>query len=533
MKTGGRSQPLHPPESHPHDDSWFGCRCVADWFEGHASTTGVVLLCVVELFFAGRRGRALTPRAAVIVEATAARSVVIVTLTITGTGLVAIVIAVGGTRAVVVITILETALTTEVLHLASAEITTSSTEVTASGAIEIAGTIEVARAVKAALSVEVARAVGRAGHATAGATTTEVVAVATTVIAARAAHVRAGAAPVTRVIKAAVGAVENASTAGAAVHAPGAATLSGAASAEVVTGIVVATPTIEAARSVGLTTAAALTESLTVRAVIRALPGALPPEVTTPEVTTPEVVTPEIITPEVTPLKVTSAEVLHLASTIRAVVAVALPGRSALCVSQPGAGAEHESSGHQGHHHCAFHGIASLCWYFRTTASPFCPFERSGGMNPAVGFRIFFNAIVDTITHVDRAAQSDEQLIAAVAGRDEAAFETLVRRHQTKALGLAYRLLGDADATQDIAQEAFLRVYRHADRFEPTARFTTWFYRIVVNLCTDHRRRRTTRAEQRLLFAELLDEALQAMLMMGEHRRRSLQQGAERPAPQA
>ncbi|QNN21045.1 sigma-70 family RNA polymerase sigma factor [Planctomycetales bacterium ZRK34] len=94
---------------------------------------------------------------------------------------------------------------------------------------------------------------------------------------------------------------------------------------------------------------------------------------------------------------------------------------------------------------------------------------------------------------MDRAEQTDEQLIAAVAGRDEAAFETLVRRHQTKALGLAYRLLGDADVAQDIAQEAFFRVYRHADRFEPTARFTTWFYRIVVNLCTDYRRRRVNK----------------------------------------
>lgn len=90
-------------------------------------------------------------------------------------------------------------------------------------------------------------------------------------------------------------------------------------------------------------------------------------------------------------------------------------------------------------------------------------------------------------------AQDDEVLLAAVARRDEAAFETLVRRHQDKALRLAYRLLTDADAAQDIAQEAFLRVYRHADRFEPSARFSTWFYRIIVNLCTDYRRRRVNK----------------------------------------
>jgi RNA polymerase sigma-70 factor (ECF subfamily) len=117
-------------------------------------------------------------------------------------------------------------------------------------------------------------------------------------------------------------------------------------------------------------------------------------------------------------------------------------------------------------------------------------FERSRCALPAACRRIFFTGDVDTIQDVDRATQTDEVLLAAVAEHDEAAFEMLVRRHQDKALRLAYRLLADADAAQDIAQEAFWRVYHHAGRFEPNARFSTWFYRIVVNLCTDHRRRR-------------------------------------------
>jgi len=91
---------------------------------------------------------------------------------------------------------------------------------------------------------------------------------------------------------------------------------------------------------------------------------------------------------------------------------------------------------------------------------------------------------------VNEESQSDEALVAALGGGDMQALQTLVLRHQDKAQRLAYRLLGRADYVEDIAQEAFIRVHRHAARFTPQAKFTTWFYRIVVNLCHDHRRKR-------------------------------------------
>jgi RNA polymerase sigma-70 factor (ECF subfamily) len=84
---------------------------------------------------------------------------------------------------------------------------------------------------------------------------------------------------------------------------------------------------------------------------------------------------------------------------------------------------------------------------------------------------------------------SDEALMARVARGDEPAFRALAGRHLPAMLGLARRILGnDADA-EDVAQEAMLRVWRHAPRWQPLALFRTWLSRVVVNLCLDRKRR--------------------------------------------
>jgi RNA polymerase sigma-70 factor (ECF subfamily) len=84
---------------------------------------------------------------------------------------------------------------------------------------------------------------------------------------------------------------------------------------------------------------------------------------------------------------------------------------------------------------------------------------------------------------------SDEALCQRVANRDEAAFDLLVGRYQGRAYRLAWSLLRDAEDARDVSQDAFLRVYRTAGSFRGDARFSTWFYRILVNLCLDHQRR--------------------------------------------
>ena len=62
------------------------------------------------------------------------------------------------------------------------------------------------------------------------------------------------------------------------------------------------------------------------------------------------------------------------------------------------------------------------------------------------------------------------------------AFEELVRRNAPKVNTLIYRFLGDPGQVEDLTQEVFLRVYRTAARYQPTAKFSTWLYRIAANL---------------------------------------------------
>jgi len=89
------------------------------------------------------------------------------------------------------------------------------------------------------------------------------------------------------------------------------------------------------------------------------------------------------------------------------------------------------------------------------------------------------------LTVAEDNALSDEELMGRIARSDEHAFEILVRRHQRRILNLIYRSIGDRMQAEDVAQEVFLRIWRAAEDYEPKAKFTTWVYRIAVNLCLD------------------------------------------------
>lgn len=89
---------------------------------------------------------------------------------------------------------------------------------------------------------------------------------------------------------------------------------------------------------------------------------------------------------------------------------------------------------------------------------------------------------------------SDEELMARLAWQDMSALGQLVHRHQQKVLALAYRILGKWDAAEDVCQETFLRLHKVAKGYTPQAKFTTWLYRIVVNLCIDQQRKSARRA---------------------------------------
>ena len=84
----------------------------------------------------------------------------------------------------------------------------------------------------------------------------------------------------------------------------------------------------------------------------------------------------------------------------------------------------------------------------------------------------------------------DHALIRRCQAGDEDAFADLVHRHERRAWRVARQMVPSDEDAQDLAQEAFLRVFRSLDRFDFKHDFTTWLYRIVTNLCIDHLRKR-------------------------------------------
>jgi RNA polymerase sigma-70 factor (ECF subfamily) len=90
----------------------------------------------------------------------------------------------------------------------------------------------------------------------------------------------------------------------------------------------------------------------------------------------------------------------------------------------------------------------------------------------------------------DMQEQCDEDLLALVGAGDRQAYHVLVERHGRRVLAMARRMTGNLAEAEDVAQDAFLRVWQHAaDWRDKGAKFTTWLYRVVMNLCLDRRRR--------------------------------------------
>ena len=81
-------------------------------------------------------------------------------------------------------------------------------------------------------------------------------------------------------------------------------------------------------------------------------------------------------------------------------------------------------------------------------------------------------------------------LILRARTGDLAAFDQVMVAHQQKVMGLAWRMLGNQEDARDAAQETFLRVYKHLNKFDPSQDFAGWLYRIAVNVCRDAARKR-------------------------------------------
>ncbi len=87
------------------------------------------------------------------------------------------------------------------------------------------------------------------------------------------------------------------------------------------------------------------------------------------------------------------------------------------------------------------------------------------------------------------------RLMLRVKEGDVKAFERLVELHQGIMIGTAARMLGNLDDAHDIAQQVFIRVWKSAPRYEPSAKFTTWLFTIMRNLVFNETRRRSRRKE--------------------------------------
>ncbi len=87
-------------------------------------------------------------------------------------------------------------------------------------------------------------------------------------------------------------------------------------------------------------------------------------------------------------------------------------------------------------------------------------------------------------------AEDEKILIAASQRGDEQAFARLVTRHKEKAVNLAYAMIGNYEDAKDLSQEAFVKAYLALPRFQMKSKFSTWFYRILMNTAKDFLRKK-------------------------------------------
>lgn len=100
--------------------------------------------------------------------------------------------------------------------------------------------------------------------------------------------------------------------------------------------------------------------------------------------------------------------------------------------------------------------------------------------------------------------KTDVEIIEDVRAGNTRAFALLVDRHKDRAMTLALRLVGDRHEAEEVTQDAFLKAYRNLAQFRGDARFGTWFYRILYNVCMTRLRRRQSTPE----MMDIQDEAL-------------------------
>ncbi len=103
------------------------------------------------------------------------------------------------------------------------------------------------------------------------------------------------------------------------------------------------------------------------------------------------------------------------------------------------------------------------------------------------------------------ALERDAELMLRVRGGDETSFALLLERHRAPVVHFLYRMVQNQAVSEELAQEVFLRIYRSRANYQPTAKFTTWLFRIATHLALNWIRDGKKEKSQESLNEELLD----------------------------
>ena len=121
------------------------------------------------------------------------------------------------------------------------------------------------------------------------------------------------------------------------------------------------------------------------------------------------------------------------------------------------------------------------------------------------------------VTLADPTSDSDVQRMLRVRAGDADAFRELFEKYSRAIVNFAYHFVGNRQRAEEIAQDVFLQIYRAAVRYEPTAKFTTWLYRIATNACLNEVRRPEHRHPKRSLEYPQDDEHKRAEIAFPDH----------------
>jgi len=91
---------------------------------------------------------------------------------------------------------------------------------------------------------------------------------------------------------------------------------------------------------------------------------------------------------------------------------------------------------------------------------------------------------------MEKLVDVEKDLIERIRKNDESVFKELVEMYKERAFNIAYGFTHNIEEAKDIVQESFIKVYENIKYFKGTSKFFTWFYRILINLCIDHQRKK-------------------------------------------